>query len=326
MSTPFSIDQYCSEPQKFKYLDDYSIKYYDHLCQLRKEAKDKEAGSKGIPAPIEGIYNVLNGFLSPQSLGILSAIMGVKLTQEWAYTQVKNILTLNLSGAKTEFIASCTKAAELFGIEISETIFEETVIATVFTYLFTGLQTLVAPILAVANVGISILDFLMWPLLLLQVIGAVFYAIYTCDLKSELSRDALIKISTQFDDAFRNTALDKFSTITDTFGREITVQKWPLEYYSDSLFQQNYSEYQDKIFVYMYLYLNNQVIDSNGYPIDRTNMKKGFITANQFDIAASNFSSALADNNVVVSNFINKWYPIIFILIILFILFIFLLK
>ena len=93
MSSPVSIDQYCLTPEKFKYLDDYSIKYYDHICQLRKDAKGKEDTTTG--KAIGGIANVLNGFLSPQSLGVLSAIMGVKLTQKWAFNQVKNIISLN---------------------------------------------------------------------------------------------------------------------------------------------------------------------------------------------------------------------------------------
>jgi hypothetical protein len=320
MNNPVSIDDYCKTPEKYKYLEETTINYYDRICQLRKDPEKDFTYTFAA-----GVTKVIKGFLTPQNLAIMGAILGVKFTEKWAFIAVKNIL--NLSASRAAFIDECMSLAEKVGIDVGEVFFEECSAALVFTYIATGIRTLIVPILSIANVGIRFFEFFGWGLLLLQVITAIFDEIDPCDLKSQLTRTALLKISGQMDEAFRTIALNNYETTTDTFGRDITMtNNWPIEYYSDSLFQDNYKDYSTKIWLYSYLYLSNLDQDSNGNPIIRDNKKKGFITPNDFDLAVAEVSDFFSDNNVVVDNFINKWYPIIFAILIIIILIILLLK
>jgi len=262
---------------------------------------------------VNGITNLIKGFVSPQMIELLSAMYGIRLSKTILTQAIKNNIKV---------FGNMIDIGKLLIGELEEGFFlNMSIVITGFfniidTYIIGGaLKYSLYYTSLILNAGLDVLDLFGAPMMILMVISTIMDAWDPCGFDTQINSSAVSTFSNLFDNVF----MEKILSMT------YYTPEWPLEYYADSIITSSYvdkTEYNKKIIKYTTLYLSNLATNSNGI-IVCTPPPQSLITMSDFDKLENQLMLLLADNNTVVENWFYRFWPLILFIIILIIIFIF---
>ena len=300
-----AIVDYCKNPQNYKYLDKDTLTDFEKQCQYIKNfGKNLEKEDTGGNIAM-GILNFGKGFVSEDGLIFIAAIGGIKYNLEWAREILG--LTLEKNGGK---IAAETAlgAVEKGGAKVITKIAMESAVSS---FVYRGLAKSAAAFIVTLNGLLEVLNPVGDLLMILQFIGAIFDAWDPCDLKSAFGREQLSIINTYMNDGFRESVLkSSINAVKDENNNTVILNIWPVEYFSDTILENYDTNYVHKLTVYQNFYKNNLIYNSEGEFIVREYIN--LPTEKDFITASLHVGKWISNDNMVVSNFFDKWYPLIF--------------
>jgi hypothetical protein len=294
-----SISEYCKNPENYKNtLSNTTIKYYNSVCLNMKNPPSGNTSGlllSGLSNTGKGIANVIQGMLTPEGLLMLGILIGGSILTKYSNTLVEQ--------AVKDLLPIITK----IGAQIAE---KEIVPVTGALITTIGNVTVYSAFASVKilNFALDVVDYFNWPLLILTIIAAIFDAWDPCDLNSVLGREKLMEINESLNENFQEKII-KSGSFKNEQGDVEYVNKYPIEYYSDSILYQYESEYTYKLTLYSFYYLNNLIYNSKGELIE--NKPMDLPTQKDISILTKSTVYWLADGNIVVYNWISKWAPLI---------------
>lgn len=318
-----SIDKYCKNPIEYKNLPQKTIKYYNNICDTRKQIDSdwnkliKKAGATAEEIPVA----MLNSIFSPQGLEMIGIFEGVKITSKVA---INGLLRGIARGVGPEVMeAASALAAEEGAMYVNNAILQ-TVVGIAVQEAVEAEMAYRALTLAI-DLGTELLAGLAAVQMLSMIIDIWDPAGYS----KELNADSLSTMVTSYNYAFASQYLnDDSSGYVDEFGNSEPANIWPVEFYADMdrEFQQiNKDKYNYKFWTYSVEYTKNLKINSNGELIIWP--KAGNVLDNNwFTKFSKNYSIVLADKNTVVANFIDRYLIILMVIIVIIIIILLLIK
>jgi len=299
-----AIVDYCKNPQNYKYLDKDTLTDFEKQCQYIKNfGKDLEKEDIGGNIAM-GILNFGKGFITEDSLIFIAAIGGIKYNLPWA----EKILGITLETAGKQIATETAESAIQKGA--TKVVAKIAMESTISSFLYRGLAKSAAAFIVTLNGILEIINPVGDILTILQIIGAIFDAWDPCDLKSAFGREQLSIINTFMNDGFRDSVLkSSINAVKDENNNIVFINIWPVEYFSDTILENYDSNYIRKLTMYQNFYKNNLIYNSEGELIFKEYIN--LPTEKDFITASLQIGKWISNDNIVVSNFFDKWYPLI---------------
>lgn len=355
MSSGISITDYCTNPSKYKTrLSSDEIKMYNSLCNSISQANQRPPIHV---IAIDMIVGFVTGmFTDPSQLAFMAITLNEhsveklypKLIKEFSNT-LKNFYNNSSILMKTFAEKGYSKqllnqlfmrrAWKLFTLEQLKNLSVEGVTKA---FEFYGVRTLMflgklARLVAFAE--LSVVKFVVSPIMsFVNFIGMVGMAIDLwdpCDLNKGLDASYVQEFTNSMNQSFRDSVL---SSITqDTFNLQnkssnIVVKQWPVDALVDNILlgylsKEQLGEYQAQVLYYSCIYITARPYNANGQPLYLPpNDTATLINPVHISRASQILTSQFDNNNSVIQNLINRYYPLLYIIsfiIIVYIIFIF---
>ena len=265
---------------------------------------------------VNGLVNLINGFISPQNIEIMSAIGGIRLSRTLLTQAIKN----NIKVFGNMIDIGKTLVGELEeGFFLNMSMLITGFFNIIDTYVIGGaVKYSLYYTSLIVNAGLDVLELFGSPMIILMIISSIMDSWDPCGFDTQINSSAVSKFSNLFDNVF----MEKILSIS------YYVPEWPLEYYADSIITSSYvdkTEYNKKIIKYTTLYLSNLATNSDGI-IVCTPPPQSLITMSDFDKLENQLMLLLADNNTVVENWFYRFWPLILFIVILIFIFIFVIR
>jgi len=327
------FEEWCKNPSQYsKNLSPTTLTFWKVQCDAIKAASDAINDITHIHFPHDLAKNVekaasdmIIAMLSPQGLAMISAIYGVNfavsktfnvvVTKGFANYFSKSLLKNGINMVEKEFadVASANASALLTGV--IKYGFRQIVSDGVK---WIGVNSLVYGAAFLLKGAEVLFEFLNEALMALQLFGMAFDAWDPCNLKVQLDAVAIQQYNQTYDEVFRKTMLSTLSTMTDGWGNIYYNDAWPIELYAENAFlltesgdDDYYDVLQSSLSAY---YLSNLKLNAIGQPIcvlvDPGNVKDS-LSFNHLQQIEQKIAMNLADGNQVVSNWLQKYSPII---------------
>ena len=331
MSFP-SFQEYCKDPQQ--YTNTVSLKtqvFWNTGCDAEKAATQVKHNIGKIWAGLpEQLEKLIESLLQPESIEILSGILGVNLIVPKIWESLGKMIGEKFS---EELIANGIRLVEEEGMSAAASTIS-TVLTGVIDYAVldgfadAGLYA-AAWMLKSAEFFGDLIPVLGNILMALQFLQIVFDSWDPCHLDDQLDSQVIMLIVNKYNSAFRSTMIASLDSVTDSYGNIYYKNIWPIEVFAERGFLLNEKNdyYNSLQATLMTQYLSSLTVNSDGEKICIPCGGQSFNNDiwKQIQIRSS---LILADNNTVIANIIVKFWPIILLIgiIIIIIIIIFLLK
>ncbi len=361
MSNGISINDYCDHPEDYKnasFLTPTTRDYWDSYCIQRQRTKAYKFPSSGFGSNFtaDGFLNFIDGFMQPENLAIMSAVMGGIITLKMMKKSLKNYIENGASKeteeAAVEFVEAggdveMANMAVISQSLVGQTAFlDKSVVESVVGELEEATTEEAAEIAAesAANYGGKYAAEVLlegaeiageaasavgMAMVVVQITGMILDTWDPCGLNKELSADALQQFSTLFNQAFRKQILVSLESSRDSYGKVSYSSIWPIEYHAEqaALLPVKKKFYDKLLLKYQASYLNSLEYNSDGVKIKRVSraekasQKQNLITNDKLSGISSQVLSYLSDGNTVAENFLLKYWPIFLFLFLIFLYF-----
>lgn len=311
------IDAYCSNPSKYTGLPQNTRDYYDDICQLRSSLSSmgstiKNMDWRGIGLAIpEGMINMLQGIFSPEGLKMISIFVGVDMTGKFG---MNGILRVIASGLGPEVMKEAGEIADKEGAFFANNAIMSTVLSKAVQE-----GSIEASALTIAKVAMDMAETASGVLIIVQLLTAVLDTWDPKGFNNALNGGKMIENNMSMNNAFITQTLSNITVGKDEFGNPVNTVTWPVEFYADKMISgEKADEYELKLFRYQVEYKKSLTVNSNGDPIAWSkDPNVPLINPGHFDQLASRFSNILANKNSVIANWIDRFLPIIIILLVI---------
>jgi hypothetical protein len=169
-------------------------------------------------------------------------------------------------------------------------------------------------------------------LMIIQLLGMVLDSWDPNGFNQMLTGSMVKTISDVFNAQFETIVLQSMTKTHGAFGKPVVLATWPIEYYADSLIAKETGAYDDKYWLnrtvgLTFDYIGSLKANSDGVPIywppGGDQATKNQDTWDQFK---DSVALVAADGNAVVGQWISRWWIVLLLLAIVFVIFILLLK
>jgi hypothetical protein len=331
MTGVVSIDDYCKNPEDWKSkLPTNVIDYYNTICTAREGTSQHKTNIGDIGKAFgEELLHMIQGLLSPEGIGLISAVMGINFASKQMFEYFVKSLSKSLTGSVADAMAgmvaegaseaaiNCSAILSNFMSTLTLDAFGESAGKYALGTLLKGAEMIGDIISEVGDI-----------LLILQVIGMIFDAWDPCNLSNALDADTISTFNTAYDLTFRKNVVNIADSIQDVYGNSVLIYVWPLEYFADKGFlaqakEDYYSPIRQK---FMVMYLQSLDFNSDG---EQINWPTGgnLVTNDILSGLGKTLALEAADENTVVANWLSKWWPLLaFFIMVLIIIIVFLIK
>ena len=332
-----TFQEWCNNPTEYKkgseQLSQITIDFWTLQCDSIKALNSsishlhdplglaKAAGKDiGVAA-----LKLIESMLSPEGLAMMGGIIGVNFAVQKVFNSMvkdglaqyfKKSLLENGIGLVDDGIvrfAAANSGTILSGIlrfGISEVV-DDGVLKGILTGVFYGVSGLLKGLSFISEEILPVVGEIMMSL---QFLGMVFDQWDPCNLNAQLDSNTINIMNTTYDRVFRQTMLGSLESLTDGWGNIYYRDIWPIEMYAENGFlaQETGPDdlYDNLTATLCAVYLENLVFNSNG---ERICIPVGGSSLTGFDLFTidQNLSRAFANNNQVVANWIQRYWPII---------------
>ena len=336
MSVDFA--KYCDDPAKYAGLPKQERDYWNNVCSLtnglnildknfwKNFGKEwKKLGKFGLKI----LNNMVNGIFSPMGLEYLSIFMGVNLTGKAALFALRSFLQ---NAAEKGIAEAAAEIAAKDGIEDISGVLIDVVVANQITAMVVEETAKLSTEIAVVDFIGEATDDVLIVQMIVQFLGMIMDTWDPCGFDQMLTGSMLKQMSDIFNGEFETQVLSSISSTKGVFGKPVVMATWPIEYYADTLLPKENGAYDDKYWVnrrlfHIFNYIYSLKVNSNGIPIywppggtpDSSN-------PDYWVDAKTSISYVISDDNAVVGQWISKWWIVLVLLAIVFVVFILLLK
>lgn len=323
MPTDISPQKYCKDPSKYK--NDPAItpqtrRFYSQYCKtLKKIESEKQVDHKAIgQAQGDALLNMMEMFISPQSLAIIAAGGGFVFTYKTIRSGVVNWIKKGVSDdilqAAEEMAAEGADEGAINSAIMLDGMWGEMAIGDLDAAGGALRYTAAALFEGMDMLG-SILSVVMVAAMVVQMIGMILDGWDPCHLKDQLNAATLRQVTTNFNTTFRDNVLAQVETVRNSYGTVMLSTLWPIEYYADrSILIAEKEDYYKPIRLKFYIqYINTLKYNSNGQLIDWDYDKSNnrIIQNSDLSVLETNVLKMLGNDNTVVENWIYRFWPLI---------------